>query len=304
MIVCIVGLGLIGGSFGRDLKDLPGITARVGVELDPANAEAALSLGLVDRLANEQEAFEVADIVLLAIPVNTIRALLPQILDAVRPGVTVVDLGSTKAAIARAVAAHPRRRQYVAAHPVAGTENSGPGAAVNGLFRGKINIICDREQSGPESLTAAEKLFTMVGLKTIFMGSEEHDKHVAYVSHLSHVSSFLLAQTVLDMEKDEKQIFNLAGSGFASTVRLAKSSPDMWTPIVDQNVEYLGQALAEYIMHLQRFHYHLMKRNTKEIQAVFRQANDIRRVLDEKEQNDQNIVNKTKRVIPVEMKRV
>jgi prephenate dehydrogenase len=123
----------------------------------------------------------------------------------------------------------------------------------------------------------------MLGLKTIFMGSDEHDKHVAYVSHLSHVSSFLLGQTVLDMEKDEKQIFNLAGSGFASTVRLAKSSPDMWTPIVEQNAEYLGQALAEYIMHLQRFQYHLMKRNTREIHAVLREANQIRRVLDKQD---------------------
>lgn len=282
MNLCIVGLGLIGGSVGLDLRDRPGIT-RIGVDLRPGHGEEALSLGLVDRVEDEGTALAEADVVLLAIPVNAIKALLPQILDAVKPDTTVIDLGSTKSVIGRTVSSHPRRSQYVAAHPVAGTENSGPSAAVRGLFSGKMNIICDRELSGEHHRLVAENLFSMLGLKTIFMGSDEHDKHVAYVSHLSHVSSFLLGQTVLDMEKDEKQIFNLAGSGFASTVRLAKSSPEMWTPIVEQNAEYLGQALAEYIMHLQRFHYHLMKRNTREIHSVLQEANQIRRVLDSQE---------------------
>ncbi len=290
MKVCIVGLGLIGGSIGVDLAGKPGITRRIGVERNPENAAMALSLGLVDEVASEADAFGQADLVLLAIPVNAIRGLLPEILDAVRPDATVIDLGSTKAAICKAVAGHSRRGQFVAAHPVAGTENSGPQAAESRLFKGRFNIICERERSDQESLYRAEKLFTMLGLKTIFMDAEEHDKHVAYVSHLSHVSSFLLAQTVLDMEKDEKQIFSLAGSGFASTVRLAKSSPDMWTPIFEQNMEYLGHALTEYIMHLQRFQYHLMKRNTREIQATLLQANKIRRVLDEKEEQGKSIV--------------
>ena len=279
MNICIIGLGLIGGSVGLDLRGRPGI-ARVGVDFHPEHANTAVSLGLVDRVEDEGTALPEADVVVLAIPVNAIKALLPGILDAVRPEATVIDLGSTKSIIGRAVVAHARRSQYVAAHPVAGTENSGPHAAVRGLFQDKVNIICDPERSGPRHLQVAENIFSMLGLKTIFMGSDEHDKHVAYVSHLSHVSSFLLGQTVLDMEKDEKQIFNLAGSGFASTVRLAKSSPDMWTPIVEQNAEYLGQALAEYIMHLQRFQYHLMKRNTREIHAMLREANQIRRVLD------------------------
>lgn len=282
MKVCIVGLGLIGGSIGLDLKDRADIRNRMGVDLDEANAQRALSLGLVDKVAEEGEAFREADLVLLAIPVDTIRALLPQILDAVKPEAVVIDLGSTKSAICKAVSTHARRNRFVAAHPVAGTENSGPDAAIKGLFNGKVNIICERDRSSDDALAVAENLFKMLGMKTIFMGSEEHDKHVAYVSHLSHVSSFLLAQTVLDMEKDEKQIFNLAGSGFASTVRLAKSSPDMWTPIVEQNAEYLGQALTEYIMHLQRFQYHLMKRSTREIRATLREANGIRRILDGK----------------------
>ncbi len=280
MNICIVGLGLIGGSIGLDLKNAPGITRRIGVDLHEESGRRALALGLVDAVEKEDLALAQADVVLLAIPVNAIKALLPQILDTMKPSAVVIDLGSTKSAICKAVAGHSRRGQFVAAHPLAGTENSGPEAAIPRLFRGKINIVCERDKSSEEALDRAQKIFTILGLKTIFMDPEEHDKHAAYVSHLSHVSSFLLSQTVLDMEKDEKQIFNLAGSGFASTVRLAKSSPDMWTPIVEQNAEYLGQALAEYIMHLQRFQYHLMKRNTKEIYAVLKEANNIRRVLD------------------------
>ena len=182
--------------------------------------------------------------------------------------------------ICRAVGNHPHRHQFVAAHPIAGTENSGPSAAFAGLFRNNTNIICEKDKSSDKALKVAETIFSTLGMKTIFMEPDEHDKHVAYVSHLSHVSSFLLGLTVLDIEKDEKNIFNLAGSGLASTVRLAKSSPDMWAPIFEQNAEYLGQALAEYIMHLQRFHYQLMKKNTKEIYRVMKEANQIRKVLE------------------------
>lgn len=283
MNICIVGLGLIGGSAGLDLKGKPGITRRTGVDLHAENAAQALTLDLVDAVEEEGEALAAADVVLLAIPVNAIKALLPQILDVVKSTAVIIDMGSTKVAICKAVDGHPNRGNFVAAHPVAGTENSGPQAAITGLFRDKMNIICEREKSSQAALAVAENIFMLLGMKTIFMAPEEHDKHVAYVSHLSHVSSFLLSQTVLDMEKDEKHIFNLAGSGFASTVRLAKSSPDMWTPIVEQNAEYLGQALTEYIMHLQRFQYHLMKRNTKAIRSALEEANQIRRVLDARE---------------------
>jgi len=283
MNICIVGLGLIGGSAGLDLKGKPGITRRTGVDLHADTANRALALDLVDAVEEEGEALAAADVVLLAIPVNATKALLSQILDVAKPGAVIIDMGSTKAAICKAVDGHPNRANFVASHPVAGTENSGPEAAMKGLFRNKMNIVCEQEKSSKEALAVAEKIFMMLGLKTIFMTPEDHDKHVAYVSHLSHVSSFLLSQTVLDMEKDEKHIFNLAGSGFASTVRLAKSSPDMWTPIVEQNAEYLGQALTEYIMHLQRFQYYLMKRDTKAIRAVLEEANQIRRILDARE---------------------
>lgn len=258
-----------------------GLAKRIyGIDLNQEHARQALELGLVDAIQTEDIALPQADLVILAIPVNAMTALLPTVLDVVKKTAVVIDAGSTKSQICKAVANHPQRHRYVAAHPIAGTENSGPAAAFSGLFRGKTNIICDRDRSSEDALKVALQVYNALGLNTIFMEPEEHDKHVAYVSHLSHVSSFLLGQTVLDIEKDEKNIFNLAGSGFASTVRLAKSSPEMWAPIFEQNQEYLSQALLEYIMHLQRFHYHLMKRDTKELNRIMTKANQIRRVLD------------------------
>lgn len=280
MKVTIIGLGLIGGSMAIDLRKSGIATSLTGIELNEDHARQALALGLVDAIQPEDVALSTADLVILAIPVNAMTALLPTVLDMVKKSAVVLDAGSTKSQICRAVANHAQRHQYVSSHPIAGTENSGPAAAFSGLFQGKTNIVCDRDRSSDEALTVALRVFNALGLKTIFMEPEEHDKHVAYVSHLSHVSAFLLGHTVLDIEKDEKNIFNLAGSGFASTVRLAKSSPDMWAPIFEQNVEHLSQALLEYIMHLQRFHYHLMKRDSKELHRIMSTANQIRRVLD------------------------
>ena len=280
MKVTIVGLGLIGGSMGIDLRKAGLADQLVGVDLNEEHGRKAVELGLVDRIEPEDKALAEADVIILAIPVNMMSALLPQVLDTIKKNAVVIDTGSTKSMICKSVSNHVNRPQFVAAHPIAGTENSGPTAAFSGLFTAMTNIICEREKSSEVVLAVAEKVFSALGMKTIFMDPEEHDKHVAYVSHLSHVSSFLLGQTVLDIEKDEKNIFNLAGSGLASTVRLAKSSPDMWAPIFEQNAEYLGQALAEYIMHLQRFHYQLMKRNTKELYRILKEANKIRKVLD------------------------
>lgn len=281
MKASIIGLGLIGGSIALGLRRAGLATEIAGVDLDAANGMKAVELGLVDHIQTEDIALASADLVILAIPVNALHAFLPAVLDAVKGDAVVIDAGSTKTSICKSVASHPKRKQFVASHPIAGTENSGPQAAFDGLFKGKTNIICEPGQSSVEALATAMKIFDALEMKTIFMEADEHDRHVAYVSHLSHVSSFLLGQTVLDIEKDEKNIFNLAGSGFASTVRLAKSSPDMWTPIFEQNVEYLSQALLEYIMHLQRFHYHLMKRDTKELHRIMSKANEIRRVLDQ-----------------------
>lgn len=280
MKVTVVGLGLIGGSLAIDLRKTGLATELIGVDSSTAHGERAVELKLVDRIADEKEAFASADLVIFAIPVNLLAAKLPQVLDGIGKHTVVMDVGSTKAQICKAVANHHRRAQFVAAHPIAGTENSGPDAAFSGLFTGKTTIICEHQRSSAEALALVNKVFETLRMKTIYMQPDEHDKHVAYVSHLSHVSSFLLGQTVLDIEKDEKNIFTLAGSGFASTVRLAKSSPGMWAPIFEQNMEYLSQALQEYIIHLQRFQYHLMKKNTTELYRIMTEANEIRRILD------------------------
>jgi prephenate dehydrogenase len=280
MKTVIIGLGLIGGSIALDLRKAGLAKELVGIDLRPENSAKATELGLVDRIAALEETLPTAELVIIAIPVNAVCQLLPSILNIISEKAVVIDTGSTKGLICKAIATHPKREQFVASHPIAGTENSGPEAAFHGLFRNKTNIICEKEKSHAAALALAEKVFGSLGMNTIFMEAEEHDKHVAYVSHLSHVSSFLLGQTVLDIEKDEKNIFALAGSGFASTVRLAKSSPDMWAPIFEQNLEYLSQALLEYIMHLQKFHYHLMKRDTNELKRIMSKSNEIRRVLD------------------------
>jgi prephenate dehydrogenase len=279
MKTTVIGLGLIGGSMALDLRKAGIATEIVGVDLNPENAAKAIKLGLVDKIEDEGKAISTADLVILAIPVTALSQLLPSVLDVVKKKAVVIDTGSTKRMICRSIAVHPKRGQFVASHPIAGTENSGPEAAFEGLFKAKTNIICEQEKSSKEALALAEKIFSVLGMNTIFMEPEEHDKHVAYVSHLSHVSSFLLGQTVLDIERDEKNIFALAGSGFASTVRLAKSSPDMWAPIFEQNAEFLSQALLEYIMHLQKFQYYLMKRDGKELKRIMKDANRIREIL-------------------------
>ena len=280
MKTVIIGTGLIGGSLARDLRS-SGIATRItGVEQSAGHAARAIEIGIVDDIRPLSDAVAVADLVVMTIPVDTIARVLPQVLDHLPEHGVVIDAGSTKQQVCRAVAGHAKRSRFVAAHPIAGTENSGPDAAMEGLFRGKTNIICERELSDPDAVELAIRVFDTLGMKSVFMEAEEHDKHVAYVSHLSHVSSFLLGHTVLDIEKDEKNIFDLAGSGFASTVRLAKSSPEMWAPIFEQNAEYLSQALLEYIMHLQRFHYHLMKRDGAELRRIMSGANQIRRVLE------------------------
>ncbi len=295
MKTAIIGLGLIGGSMAIDLRKAGIVSSIAGVDNNENHAARALDLGLVDEIIPLKEAVSQAALVITAIPVNAIKAVLFKVLDYVSDQAVVIDTGSTKSLICKAIENHTKRHQFVAAHPLAGTENSGPEAAFSGLFAQKTNIICEQEKSSPKALEVARQIFSALEMRTIFMDPVEHDKHVAYVSHLSHVSAFLLGQTVLDIEKDEKNIFDLAGSGFASTVRLAKSSPDMWAPIFEQNAEYLSQALLEYIMHLQKFQYHLMKRDVNELHRIMTSANHIREVLeglDVKQKPNQLVENK------------
>jgi prephenate dehydrogenase len=278
--ISIIGTGLIGGSAALDLKKAGFADELIGVEQNPHNAAQAVEIGLVNRVLPLPQAAALSDVILVAIPVTAIQKLLPSLLDLVPPHTVVIDLGSTKSLLCEAVKTHPNRAQFVAAHPIAGTENSGPTAALEGLYQGKMNIICEKELSSDHALATAQELFSVLGLNTIYMQPEEHDKHVAYVSHLSHVSSFLLGLTVLDVEKDERNIFTLAGSGFASTVRLAKSSPDMWAPIFEQNAHFLSHALGEYIKHLQQFQQCLRNGQTDQLYHMMQQANQIRPVLD------------------------
>ncbi len=279
MKATIIGLGLIGGSIAIDLRKAGIVTELTGMDRNQDHANKALELKLVDKIDTDGKTLSSADLIVIAIPVSVLSQLLPSILDSIKKDAVVIDTGSTKSQVCKAVINHKNRGQFVAAHPIAGTENSGPTAAFSGLFQNKTNIICEKERSSEQALALAEKIFAALGMNTIYMDAGEHDKHVAYVSHLSHVSSFLLGQTVLDIERDEKNIFALAGSGFSSTVRLAKSSPDMWAPIFEQNAEHLSQALLEYIMHLQKFQYHLMKRDVNELHKIMKDANRIREVL-------------------------
>lgn len=278
--ICIIGLGLIGGSVAKELaKAYPSATL-IGVEANPEHAPLALSLGLVHSILPLEEALPKADVVLLAIPVNAIRSLLPMMLDSVQPHAVIIDLGSTKSQLCAAVAEHPRRGLYVAAHPIAGTENTGPRAAFEGLFRGKVNIVCEREKSSEQAMAVASEIFEVLGLKTTYMDPDQHDRQLAYTSHLSHVSAFMLSITVMKKGEEEEDLFAMAGSGFASAVRLAKSSPAMWAPIADQNINYLNQALGEYIAQLQRFQQRLQERDIPGLNALMQEANGISPLLD------------------------
>lgn len=257
-----------------------GLTEKViGVDINPHNAEKALQLGLVDQISPLEEAVKETDLVVLATPVNVLLRQLPQVLDLATDHTVVMDLGSTKELLCQAVEGHPRRHQYVASHPIAGTENSGPEAAFAGLLKRKIMILCDKEKSSNYALELVISLTQQLEMRLSFMESAEHDRHLAYVSHLSHISSFALGVTVLDKEKDEKSIFDMAGSGFSSTVRLAKSSPDMWAPIFVQNQQNISNALGSYIQRLQHFKEIIDSQDEARSKELMQLANDIRRVL-------------------------
>ena len=282
MIVTIIGLGLIGGSLAISLRKENFAERIIGVDRNEKNAETALSIGLVDDVFELDDAVTAADLVIVAVPVDQTRLLLPEVLSKISPTATVMDTGSTKQGICTSVSNHIKRKRFVATHPIAGTENSGPLAAIPDLFNGKLSIICDREKSDDDALEIVQHLYKSIGMNIVYMNPEEHDLHSAYVSHLSHISSFMLGLTVLEIEKNEKTIFELAGSGFASTVRLAKSSPEMWTPVFEQNSHHLLNALDTYIDKLKIFREAIEKKDTVKLKSLMKEANDIRRILDGK----------------------
>lgn len=280
MVLSIVGVGLLGGSFALAVREKYPKMHFIGVDASPVNSQLALAKGIVDEVMPLAEAVAKSTLVVMATPVNVIIDLLPKVLDHLPSDATVVDLGSTKGLICEVADAHPKRSQFVAAHPMAGTENSGPGAAFRELLAGKNLIICDSNKSNPNSLTLAESLFRDVGMKLFYMTPQEHDLHLAYVSHLSHISAFALGLTVLEKEKDEQAIFDMASTGFSSTVRLAKSSPQMWAPIFDQNRANVSNALAAYIEFLQQFKQVIDDQDVTTSLDFMQRANVIRRVLD------------------------
>ena len=280
MNVTIIGLGLIGGSLALSLRQ-HGLAARlVGVELDPAHARRALELGLVDEMeADLAAAVRRADLVVVAVPVDALVHVLPAVLDAAGPQQVVIDVGSTKQALLAAVAGHPRRGRFVAVHPMAGTEHSGPEAAVAGLFEGKTVVLCDTADSDPDAVRAVEQLFRALPMRLLYLDGAAHDLHTAYVSHISHITSFALALTVLEKEKEEQQIFDLASGGFESTVRLAKSSPATWVPIFRQNRLNVLDVLDEHLHQLQRLRALLADEDYAGLTEQIQQANHIRKIL-------------------------
>jgi len=277
MKLTVVGLGLIGGSMAMDLRKA-GLTQEItGVDANPENAAEALRLGIIDRIESLENAVSKADMVIIAIPVDKVLQTLTKVLDLISSQTTVIDVGSTKKLIAEAVENHPKRRNYVAAHPMSGTENSGPAAALEGLFEGKINIICDQEKTGPLHLAFAEKVFQILGMKLAYMTADEQDHSTAFISHLPHAAAFALANAVLDKE-DREIIFDLASGGFNSTVRLAKSSPEMWGPIFQQNKQYVVESLDVYIKHLKAFRKSI-ENDPEEMMSLMKNANRIRGIL-------------------------
>lgn len=295
MTVGIVGLGLIGGSMAIDLRRRGFASEILGVEAEPVNASAALNIGLADEIVDLEQCIDRSDIVVLSVPVGTAVKMLPMVLDRfaeTRPGPDpadvssgvrckkiVIDVCSTKASLVEAVRNHPARRRYVATHPMAGTEYSGPWAAQPGLFDGRACIICNGDDSDKDAVEEIEALYDCLNMRLTSMDASAHDVHTAYVSHISHITSFALALTVLDKEKDEKHIFDLASGGFSSTVRLAKSNADMWVPILSQNRDNVLKVMDTYIEKMNEFRDAISSVDEKRIRELIGEANRIKRIL-------------------------
>ena len=274
----LVGVGLMNGSLALDVKKLYNDVEVYGMSRRQTTLDKALELGLIDYRADMHMLADM-DVVAVAIPVEATAGLLPQILDHIGSDTLVFDMGSTKAAICQAVAQHPKRNQFLACHPIAGTEFSGPDAALPRLYEGKVNMLCEVEKTRPDLVSKAQKLFSDLGMVLRQIDPVDHDRHIAYVSHLSHISSFMLGKTVMEKEEDEQSIFDMAGSGFSSTVRLAKSSPEMWVPIFKQNKENVLETLEEYIMNLNHFRDLMQSDDYEAMTLQMKEINNIKHIL-------------------------
>jgi prephenate dehydrogenase len=278
MTVSVIGTGLIGGSLALTLKGNSFCNKVIGVDSNIANAQAALQLQIVDKIDTLKDAVRNSDFIIIAVPVDVALGVLPQVLDLIDNQV-VIDVGSTKEQIVKTVSAHPKRKRFVATHPIWGTEYSGPQAAVKDGFKGKVTVICNREESDPDALSLVEKMYDSLGMNRFYMDAVNHDVHAAYVSHISHITSFALALSVLEKEKEEDTIFELAGGGFESTVRLAKSNPDTWIPIFKQNRSNVLDVLNEQIFQLKQIKKLLEMEEFDTLYKLIQQANEIRKIL-------------------------
>jgi len=278
MTVTIIGIGLIGGSMAITLKENGFATKIIGVDKSQENIDKAYRRRLIDEDMELENAVKLSDVVILSIPVNAMLQVLPKVLDIVENQV-VMDVGSTKYELMESIRNHPKRKQFVGTHPMAGTEFSGPEAAIPNLFDHKTTVLCDASDSNPNAVEIVQSLYKSLKMRVIQMDSKNHDVHTAYVSHISHISSFALALTVLEKEKDEKAILNLASSGFSSTVRLAKSSAEMWVPVFQQNRDNVLDVLDEHISTLSKFRTYLIKNDFEKINDLIIQSNDIKRIL-------------------------
>jgi len=278
MKIYIIGIGLIGGSFAMEMRKLFPNSTIIGIDKSENNINKAYELGIIDKKSCLSEISD-ANIILVSVPVKSIINLLPNILDKVNKNSLVIDFGSTKNSICDVIKDHPNRENFLATHPIAGTEFSGPTAAHKGLFANKNIIICDKHRTNQSRLEIALKIFKSMKMKVSYMNPDSHDKHIAYVSHLSHLSSFMLGKTVMDEEKNEKNIFDMAGSGFESTVRLAKSSPEMWTDIFEDNKENIIKSLDDYIENLIQINNLIKDDRFNEIELQLKSTNYIKTIL-------------------------
>lgn len=279
MRVSIIGVGLIGGSIALKLREKQFTDFVYGIDTNEAHLSEALDLRIIDAAVDLEYGIKNSQLVIVAIPVDATRKMLPYILDLTSEKQTVMDVGSTKAEIVAAVEKHPRRKRFVAFHPMWGTENSGPKSAKKDSFAGRSAVICNKENSAYDALVLVEKVAETLEMNTMYMNAEDHDVHTAYISHISHITSYALANTVLEKEREEDRIFQLASTGFSSTVRLAKSHPEMWVPIFRQNKENVLDVLNEHIMQLRKFKAALEKENYVLLEELIRNANKIREIL-------------------------
>lgn len=280
MKIGIIGTGLIGGSIALKLKEKNFTNFVYGIDQNEENLNTALELNIIDEKADLESGVKNSDLIIIAIPVDSARKVLPSVLDLINTNQTVMDVGSTKSGIIESIKNHPNRERFVAFHPMWGTENSGPKSATKDSFAGKAAVICNREDSDSDALAIVEKVIENLEMHPIYMNADSHDVHTAYISHISHITSYALANTVLEKEREEDTIFQLASSGFSSTVRLAKSHPEMWVPIFRQNKENVLDVLNEHITQLRKFKSALEKENFDYLEELIRNANKIRGILD------------------------